>query len=151
MNLATRPHQKSTPYILKVSHFKLDGRHIPKTGMELLGIIGDHSFSGGDAQFRMQYKYGEMKQHDEHPEMNGLLLGIIFATQFLMMDGGIATISHYILRVYLWRCGYAPLNYVRFLDYMAEHILLSKAGGGYIFPHQLLLDYFARADTMDTM
>src|SRR6266699_2878364 len=37
--LTTRPHPKSTLYILKVRHFKFDGRHIPKTGMEPLGII----------------------------------------------------------------------------------------------------------------
>jgi DNA-binding XRE family transcriptional regulator/DNA polymerase III delta prime subunit len=80
-----------------------------------------------------------------------IILGIIFATQFALIHGGIATISHYILRVYLWRGRSMPGNYVRFLDYAAERILLSKVGGGYIFSHQLLLDFFARADAIDTV
>jgi hypothetical protein len=36
-----------------------------------------------------------------------------------------------------------PLNYVRFLDYAAGRIFLRKVGGGYIFVHRLLLEYFA--------
>jgi hypothetical protein len=43
----------------------------------------------------------------------------------------------------LWGNGYAPLNYVRFLDYAAERVLLRKVGGGYIFVHRMLLEYFA--------
>jgi hypothetical protein len=43
----------------------------------------------------------------------------------------------------LWRNGSAPLNYVRFLDDAADHIFLRKVGGGYIFVHRLLLEYFA--------
>ncbi len=43
----------------------------------------------------------------------------------------------------LWRNGSAPLNYVRFLDYAAGCTFLRKVGGGYIFVHRLLLEYFA--------
>jgi len=39
--------------------------------------------------------------------------------------------------------GSAPLNYARFLDCAAERIFLRKVGGGYIFVHRLLLEYFA--------
>ncbi|MFM8333482.1 MAG: hypothetical protein ACKN9T_17535 [Candidatus Methylumidiphilus sp.] len=39
-----------------------------------------------------------------------------------------------------------PFNYVRFLDYAARLILLRKTGGGYEFPHRLLLDHFAERD-----
>jgi hypothetical protein len=38
---------------------------------------------------------------------------------------------------------YAPFQYVRFLDYAAERIFLRKVGGGYIFVHRMLLEYFA--------
>jgi hypothetical protein len=41
-----------------------------------------------------------------------------------------------------------PWNYPRFLDYAAERILLRKVGGGYIFVHRLLLEYFAALDAM---
>jgi len=37
----------------------------------------------------------------------------------------------------------APLHYVHFLDYAAGRIFLRKVGGGYIFVHRLLLEYFA--------
>ena len=57
--------------------------------------------------------------------------------------GGRACIQHLVLRIMLWRNGSAPLHYVRFLDYAAGHIFLRKVGGGYIFVHRLLLEYFA--------
>jgi len=40
-----------------------------------------------------------------------------------------------------------PWNYPRFLDSAAERILLRKVGGGYIFVHRLLLEYFASLDS----
>lgn len=36
-----------------------------------------------------------------------------------------------------------PWRYVDFLDFAAQRILLRKVGGGYIFIHRMLLDYFA--------
>jgi hypothetical protein len=47
----------------------------------------------------------------------------------------------------LWRAGSIPWNYRRFLDSAAERLLLRKVGGGYIFVHRLLLEYFASLDT----
>lgn len=76
-----------------------------------------------------------------------LIFGIFFALQFALIYGGIACIEHYILRWLLWRRGRMPWNYVRFLDYAAEHILLRKVGGGYIFSHRLVQDYFASLDS----
>ena len=75
-----------------------------------------------------------------------IVFSVIFATQFLMIHGGIAFIEHYILRAYLWWGGYVPWNYVRFLNYAAERALLSKVGGGYMFSHRLLLEHFATLD-----
>jgi hypothetical protein len=43
----------------------------------------------------------------------------------------------------LWYEGFAPWQYVDFLDYAAERIFLHKVGGGYIFLHRLLQDHFA--------
>jgi hypothetical protein len=42
-----------------------------------------------------------------------------------------------------------PLNYVRFLDYCADGLFLRKVGGGYIFIHRLLLEYFADMEEED--
>jgi hypothetical protein len=60
-----------------------------------------------------------------------------------LRTGGIACIQHFVLRWLLWREGAIPWNYPRFLDYAAEHILLQKVGGGYMFVHRFLLEYFA--------
>jgi hypothetical protein len=39
--------------------------------------------------------------------------------------------------------GQLPFNLVPFLDYAAERIFLRKVGGGYIFIHRYLMEYFA--------
>ena len=52
-------------------------------------------------------------------------------------------IKHYALRLTLWLSGYTPRNFVAFLDHCAKLIFLKKVGGGYIFIHRMLLEYFA--------
>jgi len=69
----------------------------------------------------------------------GLFFGLLAALWY----GGIDVIKHAILRYLLFRSGHLPFRYARFLDYAAERIFLRKVGGGYIFIHRLLLDYFA--------
>jgi hypothetical protein len=69
----------------------------------------------------------------------GLTIGLTVAFVF----GGQACLSHYALRMVLWRIGAMPLDTVRFLDYASERIFLRKVGGGYIFVHRLLQDYLA--------
>ncbi len=69
----------------------------------------------------------------------GVVVGLIAG--YLL--GGIVCIQHVVLRVFLCHVGSIPPNYARFLDYTTEHILLRKVGGGYIFVHRLLLEYFA--------
>ena len=54
---------------------------------------------------------------------------------------------HGVIRLLLWRAGSIPWNYPGFLDSATEHIFLRKVGGGYIFVHRLLLEYFASLDT----
>ena len=60
-----------------------------------------------------------------------------------LRNGGIACIQHVVLRILLRRSDALPKNYPRFLNHAADHILLRKIGGGYIFVHRLLLEYFA--------
>ncbi len=76
----------------------------------------------------------------------GLLFGFLVGLLFGLLNGGIASIQHALLRYFLWRGGSTPLNYVRFLDVVSERLLLRKVGGGYIFVHRLLLEYFASQD-----
>ena len=77
----------------------------------------------------------------------GLLAGLSTGLLVGLLKGGLASFRHYILRFLLWRKGSVPWHYVPFLDYAAERILLRKVGGGYIFLHRLLLDYFASLET----
>lgn len=77
----------------------------------------------------------------------GLFFGLMRALTIGLSNGGAACIQHAVLRWFIWRAGDAPWNYARFLDYAAEHLLLRKIGGGYIFVHRLLLDYFALLNT----
>ena len=69
----------------------------------------------------------------------------IFGFSFGIVAGGVDTcIKHLIIRILLFQRGSTPWNYARFLDYATERIFLQKVGGGYIFIHRLLLEYFAR-------
>lgn len=72
-----------------------------------------------------------------------LIYSIVFSIRFWTAYGGRAFIEHLVLRWYLARAGVLPWKGISFLDYAAECSLLHKVGGGYIFAHRLLLDYFA--------
>jgi hypothetical protein len=66
----------------------------------------------------------------------GLAVGLVFG-------GADAVIKHLILRFVLWHNGDAPWNYAQFLDYCVNARLMRKVGGGYIFAHRYLMEYFA--------
>jgi uncharacterized protein with WD repeat len=71
------------------------------------------------------------------------LIILFLGSFFSLLSGGTACLKHIVLRFLLWQSGCIPQNYVHFLDTAADHILLRKVGGGYIFIHRLLLEYFA--------
>lgn len=74
---------------------------------------------------------------------SGIFFGLFGGLLVGLVNGGIAFLQHSVLRLLLWHSKSAPLRYIYFLDYAARCILLRKIGGGYIFIHHLLLDYFA--------
>jgi len=73
----------------------------------------------------------------------GPISGVIPALAVGLTCGGAAYVQHIVLRFLLWCARSVPFHYSRFLDYATERILLRKVGGGYIFIHGLLLEYFA--------
>jgi len=73
--------------------------------------------------------------------------GVLTALYF----GGSSCIRHFILRVVLWRYRRIPWNYSAFLNYANDRVLLRRVGGGYVFVHKLLLDYFADMNGSSTM
>ncbi len=85
--------------------------------------------------------------------MSTLLCGLLMAIMSgLLIGGGIECVKHALLRLILWHARILPLRYAHFLDYAVEQILLSKVegGGGYIFVHRLLLDYFKEVESNHT-
>jgi hypothetical protein len=72
-----------------------------------------------------------------------LIFGLIFGLIGALAYGGFACLSHLALRVVLWQSGALPWNCAWFLDYAATRILVRKVGGGYMFVHRLLQEYFA--------
>lgn len=76
---------------------------------------------------------------------NWLLIGIIVG---LLLYGGQPFIQHFMLRWFLARAEIVPFpfsdsRYIAFLDAMAGRIFLRRVGGGWIFVHRSLLEYFA--------
>jgi DNA polymerase III delta prime subunit len=63
---------------------------------------------------------------------------------FIAMEkGGYFLLDHLAARYVLRRKDLIPWHLVRFLDTAAERLFLRKVGGGYIFVHRTLLEYFA--------
>ncbi len=79
-----------------------------------------------------------------------LFFGLVGGLGFGLSFGGLAYLQHYILRFLLLRTGAMPWHYIHFLDYAVERMLLREVGGGYIFMHRLLLDYFASLETKES-
>lgn len=73
-----------------------------------------------------------------------LQTGTIVALLCALRGGLLPCIQHSILRVMLYGSGVTPRKYVHFLDYAVDRIFLRRVGGGYIFGHRLLMEYFAQ-------
>ncbi len=58
--------------------------------------------------------------------------------------GGIAGMRGFVLRYILWRNGYIPWNYSRFLGLATERLFLQKVGDRFRFTHELLRDHLAQ-------
>jgi hypothetical protein len=56
--------------------------------------------------------------------------------------GGTACLQHLFLRLIMTTGRIAPWNLIEFLDIAAERVILQKAGGGYLFIHHQLMEYF---------
>jgi hypothetical protein len=73
--------------------------------------------------------------------VSGAQIGMLCAA---VRNGGLFCVQHFVVRTALWWTGSAPWQYARFLDHAAQELaLLRKVGGGYIFTHRLVLNYFA--------
>jgi len=75
--------------------------------------------------------------------MASLSLGFVVGLPMELRTGGSFFVNHWSLRLTLRAYNFAPLLYVPFLNYATERLLLRRVGGGYIFIHRVLMEYFA--------
>jgi len=76
--------------------------------------------------------------------LNGaLVIGLLVGLGAGLRHRGASYIRHRLLGALLHHDGLIPADLVGFLDYADSRILLRRAGGGYLFIHRLLQDYFA--------
>lgn len=73
----------------------------------------------------------------------GCIIGLSVGLAVGISSGGVAVVQHFVIRLIFYFSGAMPWNYARFLDTCARISLLRKVGGGYIFAHRYLLEYFA--------
>jgi hypothetical protein len=73
----------------------------------------------------------------------GIVLGVAGGLDIGLTNGGDSYLRHRLLVWLLRRQGLIPADLIGFLDYADSRILLRRAGGGYLFIHRLLQDYFA--------
>ena len=86
---------------------------------------------------------GLVREIDQEFAVGGGALGLGLGLIVGLNRGGSAVLKHYVIRLILVLRGYIPMRLVALLDQSANLILLKKVGGGYVFVHRLLLDYFA--------
>ena len=72
-----------------------------------------------------------------------LAFGVFGASIGGLVKGGYHCLQHVVLRLLFVCNGFAPWHYADFLDYATERIFLRKVGGGYMFIHRYMLEYFA--------
>ena len=72
-----------------------------------------------------------------------LNIGVLSALIAASLFGGSVFVKHFLLRGLLRLQHNLPWRYTRFLDHAAQLVFLRKVGGGYIFMHRLLQQYFA--------
>lgn len=73
----------------------------------------------------------------------GIPLGLVFGLILGLAFGASAALLHFFTRHLLWQQGHLPRPLIRFLQYTSRQQLTRQVGGGFIFRHRLLQDYFA--------
>lgn len=78
----------------------------------------------------------------------GVVVGVMVDVVVVGLFVGLGEfMKHFILRWLLAYYKHLPFHLVPFLEFAKERPLLRRVGGGYIFIHRTLLEYFATQDT----
>ncbi len=73
----------------------------------------------------------------------GLVAGLLSLLVTMFMYGGGNVINHFYLRFLLWLTNDSPPRLIQFLEFCVDRVFLHRVGGGYLFIHPLLQEYFA--------
>jgi eukaryotic-like serine/threonine-protein kinase len=73
----------------------------------------------------------------------GITAGVGAGAMAALGVGGMDALRHVVLRMVLRRSGKLPSPLIDFLNYSAEIGFLQRAGGAYLFIHNVVRDYFA--------
>ncbi len=73
----------------------------------------------------------------------GLASAVALGTVGALYYGGFSLIQHVVLRLILIVQGRIPWNLPRIADQAEDMVFLRRVGGGYIFIHRLVMEYFA--------
>lgn len=72
-----------------------------------------------------------------------IVAGFTVALGAFLLYGGSNVVKHYLIVVLLWLTRKMPWAFSHFLDSAVELLFLHRVGGGYIYIHRLLQDYFS--------
>jgi hypothetical protein len=76
----------------------------------------------------------------------GMIIMLLMILLVLTLYGGSNVSKHFLVRLLLWHQGYVPWDHTRFLDYACGLVFLRAVGGGFMFIHHMLMEYFAGLD-----
>jgi len=76
----------------------------------------------------------------------GVLTGLVVALAAGYLYTGTGLLGYWLIHIRLVRAGLVPRRQAEFLDFAARRLLTLKVGGGYMFTHRLLLEYFAQIE-----
>lgn len=74
---------------------------------------------------------------------SAIFFGTIGGLGVGLRKGGAFFLRHWFIRLELWRCGFAPFRYDRFLEYAVARNILRQVRGGYILIHPIVMEHFA--------
>ena len=78
--------------------------------------------------------------------VEGLVLGLGLGLATGLKFGGLTVLLHWGLRTVLSHFDFLPWKLEGFLNDMTKQSMMRRVGGGYIFTHRMLLEYFAELE-----
>jgi hypothetical protein len=124
-----------------------DERAIPNEGTRRSGrhalVVGTASGLVSGMIFGLSIAMAGLVRESADGLSAGLGFGLVFGLATGLVFGGAAYLQHFVVRAWLVRENCAPWHYGRFLEAMAQRLLLLRIGSAYLFAHRLLRNYLA--------